>query len=546
MGLRDAILNKQSQVVFFSATAIALYGYDQGMMSLINTNTSYLSTMGIPESSPLVGVMVAVYYLGCTLGAVLGSYLSNTHGRKISIIASLLTASLGNLLSFFAGYNGLPYAQATMLCGRIVMGIGIGGIDAVVPVYSAELSDDDARGTALAQEFQANIFGLNMAFIINLALTHNLGKSNQWAWRSPIIIMQIFPLTMLAITNLLPETPRWYVLHEQNEKAERAIAKVWGDDEVDEHIKSLKEAHEKEQEDGSGNLSYSDMCLPSGSQFHPTVVTVMGQVNQALTGYGAVSVYGPQIFELLGFKTTDAEYLTAGNYIFYFLMMTFAWMLIDRKGRRWLMVTGSFWLAVSFALLTVLGGLAGSGEKLGIPLLATGVPGIVVLYAATAVFGTFTLSLREISRHSLTLTPSTGINWLTPPFLIPTEIYPSPCRAQGSAISVIIWGIANFSVTLLTPIGFNNLKYLLFAVFAATNTFAGWWTWTYLPESGLRSFEENQEFFEKAMEEKSWKVRRVGGGAWRGLPKEDGDGEGDEEGGKQGGETEPLLRRRDE
>jgi hypothetical protein len=59
----------------------------------------------------------------------------------------------------------------------------------------------------------------------------------------------------------------------------------------------------------------------------------------------------------------------------------------------------------------------------------------------------------------------------------PTEIYPSTARAQGAAVSVIIWGLRNFTVTLLTPIGFNNLHYWLFLVFSGTNLLAGWWTW---------------------------------------------------------------------
>jgi hypothetical protein len=68
-----------------------------------------------------------------------------------------------------------------------------------------------------------------------------------------------------------------------------------------------------------------------------------------------------------------------GNYIFYFLMMTVAWMSIDRYGRRWLMVTGSFELCISFALLCLVGGLAMNRVESNIPLLATGIPGIVIL-----------------------------------------------------------------------------------------------------------------------------------------------------------------------
>ena len=235
------------------------------------------------------------------------------------------------------------------------------------------------------------------------------------------------------------------------------------------------------------------------------MITVMGQVNQALTGYGAVSVYGPQIFELLGFGVRKAEFLTLGNYISYFLMMTFAWLSIDVVGRRKLMVSGAVGLATCFGLLTIFGSLA---KVDGIPDLVVEIPGSIILFIATAIF---------------------GIGWLATVWVIPTEIYPNTARAQGSAVSVIIWGLANFAVTLLTPIGFNNLQYWLFLVFAATNGFAGWWTWTYTLESGGRSFEENQEFFESAKDDGSWAVRKVDGGKFEGIPSQkDDDGEGGE------------------
>ena len=164
----------------FSSTAIALYGYDQGMMSLINTNQNYLSTMGIAEEDPLVGVIVSVYYLGCAVGSVLASWLGDRDGRKVSIFACLATTCLGNLLMFVSGLGFKQGALALMFVGRTIMGLGVGGIDSVIPVYSSELNEEGGRGKALAQEFQSNIFGLNMAFAINLFITIALGKQNQW------------------------------------------------------------------------------------------------------------------------------------------------------------------------------------------------------------------------------------------------------------------------------------------------------------------------------------------------------------------------------
>lgn len=227
-----------------------------------------------------------------------------------------------------------------------------------------------------------------------------------------------------------------------------------------------------------------------------------------------MSVYGPQIFELLGYSTRKSEYLTQGNYVSYFILMTFAWLLIDAVGRRTILLWGSGFLISCFLLLTLFAGLAMNAEDLGIDIQAVAIPGVVALFVATGAF---------------------GIGWLVPPWLIPTEVFPTAVRAKGTAVSVIIWGLANFAVTLLTPIMFNNLKYWIFLVFAITNLFAGAWTYLYCPESGGRSFEENQEFFEKAKDEKSWRIGKIEKGKYRKLPYPKPDGED--------GESQPLLSR---
>lgn len=511
------VISKKNEIVLFSSTAIALYGYDQGMMSMVNTNRSYLRTMQIAETSPVVGIIVSVYYLGCALGSVVASAWADKKGRRPSIVACLVTTMVGNLLMFIAGLglNGSsPWggsAVGFMLAGRVVLGLGVGGIDTVIPVYSSELSKDEARGRALAQEFQMNIFGLLAAFAINLGVTLALGKDNQWAWRVPIVVMQAFPILLLSLASRLPETPRWYMSKWRKQEAREALVDLHGEDQAESMLRDLSAA-QRDEDDNAERVGYSDMLLPSGSQFHPTMITVMGQVNQALTGYGAVSVYGPQIFELLGFGVREAEFLTLGNYSSYFLFMTAAWLTIDRYGRRKLMVWGSAGLASCFALLTVFGALA---LELGssVPKLAVEVPGSFVLFVATAIF---------------------GICWLATVWLIPTEIYPSSARAQGSAVSVIVWGLANFTITLLTPIGFNNLRYWLFLVFAVTNALAGWSTRRYSPESGGRSFEENQEFFAAAQEQGSWAVKDVDGGQFLRMPQNQKSDAAEE--------TAPLLR----
>ncbi|KAK9799939.1 putative Major facilitator superfamily (MFS) profile domain-containing protein [Seiridium cardinale] len=493
--------NKRAQVVLFSSTAIALYGYDQGMMSLINTNYNYLATMGIASDDPLVGWIVSVYYLGCAVGAVVFSKIADRWGRKKSIFACLAMAALGNLVMFVTGMWGNSGALQSMFLGRVIMGLGVGGIDAVIPIYSSELADDEARGKALAQEFQMNIFGLNMAFGINLIVTRLLGKINEWAWRIPIVVMQVYPVALMLCVESLPESPRWFIYQGRDDDARKALEMIYGgkygegeEGEGDRKFEDLKKTHDDEVGD---NVSYWDMFTPSHDQFHPTVITIMVQINQALTGYGAVSVYGPQIFSLLGFDTVTSENLTMANYLSYFVLMTFAWVLIDALGRRILLLWGSFVLTICFLLLALFGGLAMNSYELGLNRTAIAIPGVVSLFVATGAF---------------------GIGWLATVWLVPTEIFPTTARAQAAAVSVIIWGLANFAITFLTPIMFNNLAYYIYLVFACTNAAAGIWTYFYLPESGNRSFEDNVQFFTEARKVGSWSVSHIKNGEWKSMP----------------------------
>ena len=120
-----------------------------------------------------------------------------------------------------------------------------------------------------------------MAFIINVLGTRALSKSSPWAWRIPIVAMQIYPIILFAFITRLPESPRWLMFADKETRAKEALAQIYNDRDAKTIFEKLERAREEER---SSPVGFWDMLTPNGSESHASVITVLGQVNQALTG----------------------------------------------------------------------------------------------------------------------------------------------------------------------------------------------------------------------------------------------------------------------
>lgn len=145
--------NMYKAINMFAGVAIMFYGYDQGAMSQVNLNENYQTLMGInpikgnSRNVAAEGGIVCVYYGGTLIGALVAGALADRCGRIKAVVFGSLWALVGAVLQAAA-------QDISMMCvARVIAGVGVGAIDCVVPVWSAEVSSHSARGAFLAIEF---------------------------------------------------------------------------------------------------------------------------------------------------------------------------------------------------------------------------------------------------------------------------------------------------------------------------------------------------------------------------------------------------------
>lgn len=158
---------------FLAGLSIFFFGYDQGMMGGVNNAKDYIDTMGLGyvddgtnavhiTNTLLQGGIVSVYYLGTLLGALLGGSVGDRVGRIKTIGLGAGWAILGATLQCSA------QNKDWMLCARLINGIGTGILNAIVPVWATETAEHTSRGQFIAIEFTLNIFGVVVAYWLEL------------------------------------------------------------------------------------------------------------------------------------------------------------------------------------------------------------------------------------------------------------------------------------------------------------------------------------------------------------------------------------------
>ncbi|KIJ58852.1 hypothetical protein HYDPIDRAFT_33764 [Hydnomerulius pinastri MD-312] len=463
-------------VAFVAGTGFTLFGYDQGVMSALLTANQFEATFpeviveaSHPNHATLQSFIIAIYEVGCLFGALSNLWVGDKLGRRRTI------AFGGGIMVIGAILQTTSYSYAQLVFARIFTGFGNGLITSTVPTYHAEMSPAAKRGRMIMIEGTLIVLGVTIAYV-HFALYFVTWSSAQW--RVPLALQLIFELIMVVCIGFLPESPRWLVKHGHHAEALAVISamedKPPSDAEVQRTYYGIREAVAVEfpGTSGSDKASLRELLTGGRSQnFRRTVIAVVCQMMQQLTGINLVTYYATILFQRLGMSDVNARIVAACNGTEYFLASFIAYALIDRVGRRILMLIGTIGQCIVMLLLAVLGSIDNGPAQ---------VVSVILLFG----FNTFF-----------------AIGWLGMAWLYCAELSGLRTRAPTNALSTASNWTFNFVVVMVTGPSFNNISWRTYIVFAALNAAIVPVVYFFFPETGGRSLEDLDVVFALAYNE---------------------------------------------
>jgi sugar porter (SP) family MFS transporter len=312
--------------------------------------------------------------------------------------------------------------------------------------------------------------GIMISYWIDLGLSFAPGSV---AWRFPLAFQVFFCIIILVFIPFLPESPRWLILKGREAEAKEVIAALEGTEPAD-HVVENEFLAIKETVLEMSKGTFRDLfTMDKNRNLHRTLLAYFNQVFQQISGINLITYYAAVIYRGLGMSDFMSRLLAALNGTEYFIASWPAVFLVERVGRRKLMLFGGVGQAATMAILAGVNSRNETGFQIA---------GIVFLF----VFNTFF-----------------AIGWLGMTWLYPAEIVPLRIRAPANALSTSANWIFNFLVVMITPIAFNNIGYQTYIIFAVINAFMVPCVYFFYPETAYRSLEEMDNIFHKV--EDGWK-----------------------------------------
>ncbi|MED1201813.1 sugar porter family MFS transporter [Heyndrickxia acidicola] len=388
-------------IYFFGALGGLLFGYDTGVIS----GAILFIKKDLHLTSWTEGIVVSSILLGCMIGAAISGPLSDRWGRRKVV---LLAAAI-----FCIGALGTALSPSTeiLILFRVILGVAVGSASTLVPMYLSEMAPTAIRGALSSLNQLMIMTGILLAYIVNYLFSSTGG------WRWMLGIAFIPGLLLLIGMFFLPESPRW-LLKQGKEKEARSILNFMRKGAgVEKEIKEIQLANKLEQEQG-GLKEVKEKWV------RPALIVGAGlAIFQQIIGCNTVLYYAPTTFTNVGLGSSAAILGTVGIGVVNVIITAVAVSLIDKVGRKPLLLIGNAGMSISLFVLGIANAIMGH----------TAGAGWITVICLAVYIAFFSLS------------------WGPVVWVMLSEIFPLSIRGIGMGIGSVVNWLANLVVSLTFP-----------------------------------------------------------------------------------------------
>lgn len=394
-----------------------------------------------------LGTVAALLTIGCLVGALFTGTFTEKYGRKKVMITTAILYIISALGC------GLAESSTLLIVFRVLSGLAVGGTSVVAPMYISEIAPAKNRGRLVSFNQFAITIGIVLAYVFDYLL---IGFGDQ-AWRYMLVVPAVFGVFYLVfLIARFPESPRWLLAHGRKEEAIKVLNSIGGNALVRQELPEMERTLHAEQK--KDKMSFGELF--KGKTGKIVLIGTLIAALQQITGINAVIMFAPDIFQAAGSVKSDSVMQAMIVGLVNFLMTIVALWLVDKKGRKTLLLWGAVGMIVSLAYLAF---------EFAKPVQnGTGVLIALLVY---------------ISFFAASFAP---VMWV-----IISEIYPNRIKGVAMSFSTAVSWLCTFLTVYFAPVihGALGLQYL-FGIFGVFSIIAFVFVKIWIPETKGKSLEQ--------------------------------------------------------
>ncbi|KAK2753056.1 hypothetical protein FQN55_005016 [Onygenales sp. PD_40] len=418
------------------------FGYSFSVISNTLGQPGFLQYFNLEASGPrnnvITGTINGLFCAGATFGALTVGWMSEAHGRKITMYTACAVNIFGGSLQTGSINLGM------FLASRFIAGWGTGMMVVLIPIYQAEISPPNARGLLVGQHGTWIVAGYALAGWVGAGTYYSRNLSFQW--RFPIAISNLPPLALAICTPWVPESPRWLLTRDRKDEAWKTVSKLHGNDETYAREEFYQMVQQAQSDSAAWAQGGNKQLFTKPSYRKRMWMGFFIQYAAQTTGAQVIYIYVVSLYKNLGL-TGGTPLILSAVYVTIATISNFVGaLLLDRFGRKPLLITGLAGCMISLSLETaMIAQFAGTTNRAG---------------NAMGVFFTFCF----ISFYG------GGID--APGYVYCSEIFPTHIRSQGVAWSLVGTFLSTLVYVEAAPTALANIEwkyYLIFVVLTFVN-----------------------------------------------------------------------------